>query len=88
MVVGAGPIGCLHVRLARARGARRVLLAEVNKKWAGLRELFTDADTYVVQVHPDTAEPLRSLAIASCLTIDTIMKQKDTGGSFNIGFGS
>ena len=28
VVVGAGPIGCLHVRLARARGATRVLLVE------------------------------------------------------------
>jgi len=24
-------------------------------------------------------DPLRSLAVASCLVIDTIMKQKDTG---------
>jgi L-iditol 2-dehydrogenase len=31
MVVGAGPIGCLHVRLARARGAARVFLADVNE---------------------------------------------------------
>jgi L-iditol 2-dehydrogenase len=31
VVVGAGPIGCLHVRLARARGAARVILAEVNR---------------------------------------------------------
>src|SRR6266542_2547332 len=30
VVVGAGPIGCLHVRLARARGAARVFLADVN----------------------------------------------------------
>jgi L-iditol 2-dehydrogenase len=30
VVVGAGPIGCLHVRLARARGAARVLLIELN----------------------------------------------------------
>jgi uncharacterized protein YxjI len=52
-------------------------IGEVNKKWAGLRELFSDADTYVVRVHPTTAEPLRSLVVASCLTIDTIMKQKD-----------
>ena len=28
VVVGAGPIGCLHVRLARARGASQVLLVE------------------------------------------------------------
>jgi L-iditol 2-dehydrogenase len=31
VVVGAGPIGCLHVRLARARGAARVLLVELSR---------------------------------------------------------
>lgn len=31
MVIGSGPIGCLHVRLARARGARRVFLADLNQ---------------------------------------------------------
>jgi L-iditol 2-dehydrogenase len=31
VVLGAGPIGCLHVRLARARGARTVVLADVNQ---------------------------------------------------------
>ncbi|WP_049574734.1 zinc-dependent dehydrogenase [Nonomuraea sp. SBT364] len=30
VVMGAGPIGCLHVRLARARGAGRVFLVDVN----------------------------------------------------------
>lgn len=30
VVIGAGPIGCLHVRLARARGAARVLLLDLN----------------------------------------------------------
>lgn len=30
VVVGAGPIGCLHVRLARARGATCVILIDVN----------------------------------------------------------
>lgn len=30
IVVGSGPIGCLHVRLARSRGARRVFLADLN----------------------------------------------------------
>jgi uncharacterized protein YxjI len=54
-------------------------LARVTKRWAGLRELFTDADTYVVEVLPAAVDPLRSLAVASCLVIDVIMKQKDTG---------
>jgi L-iditol 2-dehydrogenase len=30
VIVGAGPIGCLHVRLARARGAKRVFLVDLN----------------------------------------------------------
>jgi L-iditol 2-dehydrogenase len=30
VVVGSGPIGCLHVRLARARGASRVILIDMN----------------------------------------------------------
>ncbi len=30
LVIGSGPIGCLHVRLARARGAARVFLADIN----------------------------------------------------------
>ncbi|MGH2554920.1 MAG: zinc-dependent dehydrogenase [Actinomycetota bacterium] len=30
-ILGAGPIGCLHTRLARARGAAMVILADVNQ---------------------------------------------------------
>jgi L-iditol 2-dehydrogenase len=30
VILGAGPIGCLHVRLARARGALRIILSDVN----------------------------------------------------------
>lgn len=30
VVIGAGPIGCLHVRMARANGAGRVFLVELN----------------------------------------------------------
>ena len=52
-------------------------IARVTKKWAGLRELFTDADTYVVEVSLAAADPLRSLAVATCLVIDVVMKQKD-----------
>ena len=49
----------------------------MTKRWAGLRELFTDADTYVVEVSPYAVDPLRSLAVATCLVIDVVMKQKD-----------
>lgn len=48
------------------------------KKWRGLAtEMFTDADTYVVTMQSAPTEPLRTLALASTLAIDVIMKQKD-----------
>lgn len=31
VVMGAGPIGCLHVRLARAKGAVQVILTDINE---------------------------------------------------------
>ena len=53
-------------------------VARISKKWRGLaRELFTDADTYAVELPPTLTDPLRSLAAATALAIDTIMKQKD-----------
>ncbi len=44
VVIGAGPIGCLHVRLARAKGAKRVFLVDLNAE-----RLKLSAD----RVHPD-----------------------------------
>jgi uncharacterized protein YxjI len=53
-------------------------VAKVTKKWRGLAtEMFTDADTYVVNLLPQAAEPLRTLALAASLAIDVVMKQKD-----------
>lgn len=49
-----------------------------TKKWRGLAtEMFTDADTYVVSMQSSPGEPLLSLALASTLAIDVIMKQND-----------
>jgi L-iditol 2-dehydrogenase len=31
VILGAGPIGCLHTRLARARGATKVILSDINQ---------------------------------------------------------
>lgn len=52
-------------------------VAKVAKQWRGLAtEVFTDADSYVVDLQ-GAEEPLRSLALAAALSIDIIMKQKD-----------
>jgi uncharacterized protein YxjI len=51
-------------------------VARVTKKWEGFaKAMFTTADNYVVQMHRPLEEPMRSLTIASSLTIDLILKQ-------------
>jgi hypothetical protein len=48
----------------------------VTKKFAGLaREMFTTADSYVVELHEVPSQPLHSLIIAAALSIDTALKQ-------------
>lgn len=52
-------------------------LGRVTKKWAGLaKELFTTADTYVIDLH-DTRPGTAELLLAAGLAIDTVFKEKD-----------
>jgi L-iditol 2-dehydrogenase len=66
VVIGSGPIGCLHVRLARARGAARVFLVDLN---ANRLRLAADL------VHPDA-----SLAGAEVDVVDEVAKLTDGRG--------
>jgi L-iditol 2-dehydrogenase len=58
VVLGAGPIGCLHVRVARANGAKRVFLIDLNE------DRLAEADA---AVHPDAiiapsgGDPIQSI---------------------------
>jgi L-iditol 2-dehydrogenase len=47
VVMGAGPIGCLHVRLARARGAARVFLVDVNAQRLAMAEELVRPDAAI-----------------------------------------
>jgi L-iditol 2-dehydrogenase len=61
VVVGAGPIGCLHVRLARARGAARVFLIELNARRLELAAGLIGPDEAVGAGATDTVEAVRAL---------------------------
>lgn len=51
-------------------------VARITKKWAGLaKAAFTTADNYVLEVHRQSEEPLRSLIVATALAVDTALKQ-------------
>ena len=53
-----------------------VEVGRITKTWEGLlTTMFTTADNYVVHIRHDLPDPLRSLAIAAALTVDTALKQ-------------
>jgi uncharacterized protein YxjI len=57
-------------------GGRKV--GTIAKKWAGIgKELFTNADTYVVAVEdPKATASLTALILASGIAIDTVFKEQ------------
>lgn len=82
---GGSPAGEVHARNWRARDfeavdANGVVFAKVTKSWRGLlTEAFTDADSYAVEFAPQATAVQRTLAFASALAVDLVMKQKDSG---------
>lgn len=54
--------------------------ARITKTWEGLlTTMFTTADNYVVNFNRQLGDPLRSLAVAAALTVDTALKQDSRG---------
>lgn len=55
-------------------------VARITKTWEGLaKTMFTTADNYVLQIHQPLAEPLRSLVVASAVSVDLALKQDNRG---------
>ena len=61
VVVGAGPIGCLHVRLARANGARRVFLVELNRSRLDMSAAAVEPDAAICSAEVDAVDEVRKL---------------------------
>jgi L-iditol 2-dehydrogenase len=60
VILGAGPIGCLHVRLARARGARSVTLIDVNQRRLDMAAR-SEPDTVINGADEDAVDAVRKL---------------------------
>ncbi|GIG28832.1 zinc-dependent dehydrogenase [Cellulomonas marina] len=56
VVVGSGPIGCIHVRLARARGAARVFLVELSRERLDLAAKVVEPDAAICASEVDPVE--------------------------------
>ncbi|MTD58368.1 phospholipid scramblase-related protein [Amycolatopsis pithecellobii] len=78
---GGRPLGQLRAENWRAwnfsiTDAAGTEVARVTKTFAGvLKETFTTADNYVVEVHTQLSDPLASMVVAAALTVDTALKQ-------------
>jgi uncharacterized protein YxjI len=56
-------------------------VGRITKKWAGiLKEGYTTADTYALQIEAEVSSDLRLLMFASAAGLDVALKQDDTGG--------
>jgi uncharacterized protein YxjI len=56
-------------------------IGRVTKKWSGfLREGFTTADHYILEITGPMSDDLRFLVVASAAALDIALKQDDTGG--------
>jgi L-iditol 2-dehydrogenase len=61
VVMGSGPIGCLHVRLARARGAARVFLVDINAERLAHAAALVHPDASVNASDSDVVEAIGKL---------------------------
>jgi L-iditol 2-dehydrogenase len=61
VVMGSGPIGCLHVRLARARGAGRVFLVDLNRERLDLAAALVRPDAAVCGGETDVVDAVLKL---------------------------
>jgi uncharacterized protein YxjI len=51
-------------------------VARITKTWEGIaKAVFTTADNYVIHIHRPLEDPLRSLVVASAVSVDTALKQ-------------
>ncbi len=55
VILGAGPIGCLHVRVARASGAKRVFLIDLNEDRLAEAQRLVQPDAVIT---PSSSNPI------------------------------
>ena len=56
VIIGSGPIGCLHVRLARARGAKQVILIDLNADRLAAAAAIVKPDLAIAAENTDPIE--------------------------------
>ena len=60
VIIGSGPIGCVHISLARARGANKIYIADIADDRLKLAEAF-EPDSTINSVRADLVAEIRRL---------------------------
>ena len=60
VIIGSGPIGCVHISLARARGANKIYIADIADDRLELAEAF-EPDSTINSVKADLVAEVRRL---------------------------
>lgn len=60
VIIGAGPIGCFHAKLAKLRGAKKVIMIEINYKRLETAKQF-GVDHTINSLNEDPIEAVRKL---------------------------
>ncbi len=60
VIFGAGPIGCLHAAIAKARGAKKVIMSEINETRLNIVRKFKSIDVFVNSSQKDINEVILS----------------------------
>ena len=60
LIMGTGPIGCIHLAVARARGASRVFMADINDDRLAMAKAF-EPDALINNAKEDLSERLAEL---------------------------
>lgn len=60
VIIGAGPIGCFHAKLAKLRGAKKVIMIEINDKRLEMTKQF-GVDHTINSLNEDPIEAVKKL---------------------------
>ncbi len=60
VIIGAGPVGCIHISLGRARGVDRVIIADISADRLKLCQVF-EPDEIIDAANTDLVEEVRRL---------------------------
>jgi L-iditol 2-dehydrogenase len=86
VIIGAGPIGCLHARLARARGASRVTLVERSADRLELAtERVTPDEVVLVEDGVDAVAAVRALSDGRGADVVIVAAPSDAAHQDGIG---